>query len=229
MNEAHEAAAAALAAVEGKNIKDKHTDKTPNSNKDANGKNKDGAKADDTTKPPKKSYDEKNIRRRVYDALNVLMAMDIITKDKKQITWRGLPGSRRNPYPYDVHDPYNPNCSHNPLNGHGGQDPNGANSNSPHGHSNYQAEDDSDSLDDGLGDNNGRPSHPRHHPNSHIHQLQQDKTKLQTSLSKKREALQELMVQNVCFRNLLGRNHAREVQASTSSGQHQHHPQYSQH
>ena len=25
-------------------------------------------------------YDEKNIRRRVYDALNVLMAMDIISK-----------------------------------------------------------------------------------------------------------------------------------------------------
>ena len=36
-------------------------------------------------------YDEKNIRRRVYDALNVLMAMDIITKEKKNIMWRGLP------------------------------------------------------------------------------------------------------------------------------------------
>jgi hypothetical protein len=29
--------------------------------------------------------------RRVYDALNVLMAMDIITKEKKNILWRGLP------------------------------------------------------------------------------------------------------------------------------------------
>lgn len=36
-------------------------------------------------------YDEKNIRRRVYDALNVLMAMDIISKDKKEIKWKGLP------------------------------------------------------------------------------------------------------------------------------------------
>jgi hypothetical protein len=36
-------------------------------------------------------YDEKNIRRRVYDALNVLMAMDIISKDKKEIQWKGLP------------------------------------------------------------------------------------------------------------------------------------------
>lgn len=35
--------------------------------------------------------DEKNIRRRVYDALNVLMAMDIISKDKKAISWQGLP------------------------------------------------------------------------------------------------------------------------------------------
>lgn len=42
----------------------------------------------------KKTHDDKNIRRRVYDALNVLMAMDIITKDKKEITWRGLPGNR---------------------------------------------------------------------------------------------------------------------------------------
>ncbi|GER57224.1 transcription factor DP [Striga asiatica] len=36
-------------------------------------------------------YEEKNIRRRVYDALNVLMAMDIISKDKKEIQWKGLP------------------------------------------------------------------------------------------------------------------------------------------
>lgn len=36
-------------------------------------------------------YDQKNIRRRVYDALNVLMAMDIIEKKKKDIRWIGLP------------------------------------------------------------------------------------------------------------------------------------------
>jgi hypothetical protein len=35
--------------------------------------------------------DQKNIRRRVYDALNVLMAMNIITKEKKEIRWIGLP------------------------------------------------------------------------------------------------------------------------------------------
>nr|KAG5696482.1 hypothetical protein BaRGS_016521 [Batillaria attramentaria] len=33
----------------------------------------------------------KNIRRRVYDALNVLMAMNIISKEKKEIRWIGLP------------------------------------------------------------------------------------------------------------------------------------------
>ena len=38
-------------------------------------------------------YDEKNIRRRVYDALNVLMALEIISKDKKSISWRGFPSS----------------------------------------------------------------------------------------------------------------------------------------
>lgn len=37
------------------------------------------------------SSSQKNIRRRVYDALNVLMAMDIITKEKKEIRWVGLP------------------------------------------------------------------------------------------------------------------------------------------
>ena len=41
-------------------------------------------------------YDEKNIRRRVYDALNVLMAMDIIYKEKKEIRWNGLPTNVHN-------------------------------------------------------------------------------------------------------------------------------------
>lgn len=39
-------------------------------------------------------YDEKNIRRRVYDAINVLMALDIIAKEKKTIIWKGFPTSR---------------------------------------------------------------------------------------------------------------------------------------
>lgn len=39
-------------------------------------------------------FDEKNIRRRIYDALNVLMAMDIIIKEKKQIQWKGLPDTK---------------------------------------------------------------------------------------------------------------------------------------
>ncbi|CAF0749169.1 unnamed protein product [Brachionus calyciflorus] len=37
------------------------------------------------------NYDQKNVRRRVYDALNVLMAMNIISKEKKEIRWIGLP------------------------------------------------------------------------------------------------------------------------------------------
>uniref|UniRef100_A0A914VG66 Transcription factor Dp-1 n=1 Tax=Plectus sambesii TaxID=2011161 RepID=A0A914VG66_9BILA len=41
----------------------------------------------------KQQYDMKNIRRRVYDALNVLMAMNIIEKEKKEIRWVGLPTS----------------------------------------------------------------------------------------------------------------------------------------
>lgn len=41
--------------------------------------------------PADQQYDQKNIRRRVYDALNVLMAMNIISKEKKEIKWIGLP------------------------------------------------------------------------------------------------------------------------------------------
>lgn len=43
--------------------------------------------------PQFQGIDEKNIRRRVYDALNVLMAMDVISRDKKEIRWNGLPSS----------------------------------------------------------------------------------------------------------------------------------------
>ncbi|KAG6557292.1 hypothetical protein Mapa_001219 [Marchantia paleacea] len=46
--------------------------------------------------PDQQQFDEKNIRRRVYDALNVLMAMDIISKEKKEIQWKGLPSTSAN-------------------------------------------------------------------------------------------------------------------------------------
>jgi hypothetical protein len=49
--------------------------------------------ADRQREDPAGKFDEKNIRRRVYDALNVLMAMDIIYKEKKDISWRGLPAA----------------------------------------------------------------------------------------------------------------------------------------
>lgn len=50
--------------------------------------------ADELVKEFKNDFpagDEKNIRRRAYDALNVLTAMDIISKDKKDIQWKGFP------------------------------------------------------------------------------------------------------------------------------------------
>uniref|UniRef100_A0A3B4E7P8 Transcription factor n=1 Tax=Pygocentrus nattereri TaxID=42514 RepID=A0A3B4E7P8_PYGNA len=46
---------------------------------------------DNHISPNEHVYDQKNIRRRVYDALNVLMAMNIISKEKKEIKWIGLP------------------------------------------------------------------------------------------------------------------------------------------
>jgi hypothetical protein len=41
------------------------------------------------------SYDQKNVRRRVYDALNVFRAMNIISKEKKEIKWFGLPCNKK--------------------------------------------------------------------------------------------------------------------------------------
>ncbi|XP_020992600.1 uncharacterized protein LOC110278705 [Arachis duranensis] len=46
--------------------------------------------------PDKQQYDEKNIHRRVYDALNILMTMDIISKDKREIQWKGFLRTRMN-------------------------------------------------------------------------------------------------------------------------------------
>jgi transcription factor Dp-1 len=89
-------------------------------------------------------FDEKNIRRRVYDALNVLMAMDIISKDKKDIRWKGLPSNV-------------------------------------------------------------------HHD---LDMLQREGQFRRAEVERKRESLRELLVQQVCFRNLVQHNQARETAPS---------------
>mmetsp|Transcript_10263 Transcript_10263/g.17463 ORF Transcript_10263/g.17463 Transcript_10263/m.17463 type:complete len:320 (-) Transcript_10263:47-1006(-) len=108
----------------------------------------------------KKNNDDKNIRRRVYDALNVLMAMDIITKDKKEITWRGLPG-------------------------------------------------DQDFQDIGLGSMNMISGLSR---SQRMQKLEEERSLREEEVKKKKACLEELLVQNVCFQNLLGRNHGMEMQ-----------------
>jgi hypothetical protein len=110
----------------------------------------------------KKNNDDKNIRRRVYDALNVLMAMDIITKDSKQITWRGLPG--------------------------GTQEAPSMNATS------------------GLS------------RNQRMQKLETERLARMEEVNKKKACLEELMVQNVCFQNLLGRNHGMEMQERQKGG-----------
>jgi len=98
---------------------------------------------DSGSHPEKKKKDhEKNIRRRVYDALNVLLATDIISKTKekgdreKSIHWKGYPTTT--------------------------------------------------SVD--------------------LIMLQKEKEAALAEIEKKKECLQELLVQNVCFRNLERRN-----------------------
>ena len=34
----------------------------------------------------------RNIRRRIYDALNVLMASGVVERDSKSLVWKGMPG-----------------------------------------------------------------------------------------------------------------------------------------
>ena len=45
--------------------------------------------------PSEMSHDRKNVKRRVYDALNVLKAMNIICKEHKQVRWVGLPSDKK--------------------------------------------------------------------------------------------------------------------------------------
>jgi hypothetical protein len=47
--------------------------------------------ADNHILPNQSAYDQKNIWRSVYDALNVLITMNIIFKEKKESKWIGLP------------------------------------------------------------------------------------------------------------------------------------------
>jgi hypothetical protein len=86
-------------------------------------------------------FDEKNIRRRVYDAINVLMAMDIISRDKKDLHWKGLPQKMPN--------------------------------------------------DLGM--------------------LDRERQSRQHEVERKRESLRELLVQRVCFSNLVTHNQQREA------------------
>jgi hypothetical protein len=114
---------------------------------DADAQSKDSARGSNAKKL-NSSIDEKNIRRRVYDALNVLMAMDIISKDKKEIRWIGFP----------------------------------------------------------------------RHSNDDVEELQKERSALIKKIETKKENLYELLIQNICFRNLVMRNRAMEAAASIDSG-----------
>mmetsp|Transcript_29851 Transcript_29851/g.62798 ORF Transcript_29851/g.62798 Transcript_29851/m.62798 type:complete len:499 (-) Transcript_29851:18-1514(-) len=135
-----------------------------------------------------KKYDEKNIRRRVYDALNVLMAMDIITKNKKQISWRGWRGNLEGECVPSQNFYYEDSI---------------AETKSSPGFSN--------SINDSIGDLSGLSRQER------IGQLQEERDRRLKEIRKKRDCLKELIAQNVCFRNLVGRNHARNAEASNPS------------
>jgi transcription factor Dp-1 len=107
-----------------------------------------------TTPSTTNKFDEKNIRRRVYDALNVLMAMDIIVKDKKEIFWKGLPSNLSL-----MSSPY---------------------------HDNYDM-------------------------------LQREMHFRSSDVQRKRGMIQELLLQHICFRNLVERNYQRELKQQSAA------------
>jgi hypothetical protein len=120
-----------------------------------------GSSSSTTSKTTHTKFDEKNIRRRVYDALNVLMAMNIISKDKKAIMWKGLPSS----------------------------------------------------LSASISPFTSSTSTTTATPNVESHETIQKENEVRLKrIQKKREMVKELLLQHVCFRNLVERNHQREQQ-----------------
>ena len=168
------------------------------------------------------------------------MAMDIITKDKKQITWRGWNGVSHNSRgTSNIGGSAGEELQEEQPDGGGGgggeqQQSNTVRSSSSSSGavSNDGARENNKSnaavpsdgvllsttptMDDGYRNMSGLSRRER------VQQLQQERTRRVEEIERKRECLQELMVQNVCFRNLLGRNHAREtavaVAAAAASG-----------
>lgn len=196
--EAAEAAANAAAAAAEKTS----DDSSETNSSSAAPKTAGSTPAKKSSVPKKASYDEKNIRRRVYDALNVLMAMDIITKDKKRISWRGWPGRQL-------------------FQGEGRSSGGG-------GGGGREEEGDRGSIGGGGGALINRQGTKdadahRHGGTSTPNALRDEKKKRIEEIRRKRECLRELVVQNTCFKNLLEKNRRRElhpVGVGVGGGQH---------
>ena len=140
--------------------------------------------------------DEKNIRRRVYDALNVLMAMEIIVKEKKEIIWSGMPRSagaiaRGNKTP--PHGPYH-------------QAP------APMGTTTYQQYPPGDAAGASGGTGGGLsplsplPHHASLPPARNLNVLAQDVAGRATQLELKISCLEGLATNFSCMRSLVRRN-----------------------
>ena len=110
--------------------------------------------------------DHKNIRRRAYDALNVLMAMGVIRRssNKKQVTWQGLPIG----------------------------------------------------PEDGV--TGGTAKTQRQMDIAEMERLKREKDKHFVEIRQKREYLQQLLQQRVCYNNLVRHNEEQESKRETGVG-----------
>lgn len=145
----------------------------------------------------------------VLYSLNVLLAMGIISKDKKDILWRGLPSG-----PYIVGDEGSPDETASstpvasPAKGETATTPTEAAPNADEKASTATkaakepADDDSDV----------KPLYTdeSEYSAAEFEAMEQERDYLQAEIKRKNDALQEILVQQVCFRNLVTRNQRRE-------------------
>ena len=142
-------------------------------------------------------------------SLNVLLAMGIISKDKKDILWRGLPTG-----PYIVGD--DESAEETPSATPAASPATGKGVTSPSKTAQKIGEKTStatqatkEAADD---DEEAKPLYTdeSEYSAAEFQAMEQEKEYLQAEIKRKNHALQEILVQQVCFRNLVRRNQRRE-------------------
>jgi len=136
--------------------------------------------------------DPPNSHNSSLNSLNVLLAMGIISKDKKDILWRGLPNG-----PYIVGDEPTSTPSSPPTNNE--ERAEDAGTTTP-----PAAAADADASDKPA----AKPIYTdeSEYSKDEFQAMEEERNYLQAEVKRKQDSLQELLTQQVCFHNLVVRN-----------------------